>query len=599
MEGNPKAEQDQMKRLFKYLVAVSCRKTDQRIKSTHSRTYWNALCDVDLNSFTFNSEESNQPPPGLNLDSERQATIKAGITSDYDFLVLLTELNHPSRLDPDGASKYFSTQTPNMLQKAQHMISTGQRYSFYDETTWREFHEFLLDLLKRFKVNMSTLSELRGLDFRSPGGADATNFQNTVNTGRVLGYMLTRLARGRAFQQHIANIGPLLAEFLTQFATPPTVAETHSTPEPTSIPVFDDDTEMEDDESPPIFDEETKGMKVIDEINEDIEPAERIPLEEKGSLVKAFLSWFRLMVGPLDGAEIITEFVNDPRFPFTGISITMVTPPKTTTEVLPWRRLFNDGNLFPQSDPLKPLNGVTNSAIEAFMSQEIEKAEFSTGFYKLSRQAQRLWYEMKELNRVIPVLEKIKKLKFPKDKDSNIVNINSIITSITKFQKAALDKIKETKKAKWVSPVSLLPSVMDLEAEDPETLVEPALLEPVPEPTWKSIATSIDCLCIDHPVPPPSSSFFINFAKEDSFGGAMHCEVFMATLIDNAAHPGTYHPEWNLQEKTMKVSTPFLYFCCSLYQYCIMCTGLWKRHWGLKVLLPRLFLLPSLSSSTT
>ena len=69
---------------------------DQRLKSTQSQTYWNALSDVDVNSFTFNSEETNQPPPGLNSDSERQAVINAGIASDYDFLVLLAELNHPS-----------------------------------------------------------------------------------------------------------------------------------------------------------------------------------------------------------------------------------------------------------------------------------------------------------------------------------------------------------------------------------------------------------------------------------------------------------------------------------------------------------------------
>lgn len=544
---------------------------DQRFKSSRSQSYYNALAEVDTKKFTFelsSQSRDEQHNPELKPENDMEVEMK----NDIYFLTLLVYMDeHPPT--KSGSLPYFSSKFPNILQKARNILSVTRHYSFYDKTTYIEFHILLLDLLACFKNTVHLLSELRKFDLRTDS-SNAALFKTNVDRGRLYGYLLMRLARGGVFKQHVENIEQLLLDRIF----PATNVTAQSIPEQVLTPDADEEIDSTADRSG--IDKEISEAADRD-IDEEIDAVEGIPLE-KGLLSKAYGSWLRLMAIHLDGAEITVDFVNDPQFPFTEISITMLVPPKTNSKVLPWRDLFKiPGVLFPKSDP-SALNGPTNAKLEDFLARKIQDATFATKSNELAKKAQKSW-EAKNANRTLDALKQLELLTCSnKQSQSNL--ISKLITAIETEQ--AGDKVE--KDSKWVNFRIINPPKQLPESLSPQIdRIEPG-----------NISNEITHLNAMHAIP-VGSSFFVDFAKEDNFGGTLHCEAFMATLLDNATHPETYNASWNLHENEMKVNHRFSCFCRQSHQHCIMYTGIRKNHWGVETLLPCLLSFPWPCSRTT
>lgn len=517
----PQLVKAQRKRLYKYSLAICCKKIDIRFKSQRSQSYYSALLQVlvDNPKFPFTLTRS-QPANKLHDPLELQAQIDVGIRNDYDFLTVLVFLVDKSPTEP-GSPPLFPVEFPNILWKARNMMSTEKPYSFYDETTCIEFHLLLLELLARFKDAVQSLSESRKLDLSTESqAAEAAKFKTNVDNGRLYGYLLMRLARGRAFRQHVQNIEHLLAKHIAAVSAVQSAG----------------------------IDEEAQEMTpdVEEEINDEIVAVEGIPLEQLGVLSNAFGSWLRLMVAPLDAAEIIVDFVNDSRFPFRKVSINLLIPPKTNSETLPWRKLFTGHNLFPKSDPLA-IHGPTNAQIEDFLELKIQEATFATESHSMSVRAQNSWgsNNSNKVEQTLRILGLLESLVCSNDRLKDRMEVTELIKTIKasqannqkqmsmeweKFNKNLKLHNLSPKSSKQKTPTSQITSQDGIKA------------------SIASLAATV------YPEPPAGSSFFMDFAKEKSFGGTLHCEAFMATLLDNATHPGTYDAGWNLHEEEMKVN---------------------------------------------
>lgn len=531
---------------------------DQRFKSPRSQTYYNALVKVDTNKFTFKPSSQSRDEPLHDPELKAENDLEVEIKNDIYFLTLLVYMDdHPPT--KAGSLPYFSEKFPNILWKARNMPSTKQRYSFYDKTTYIEFHLLLLDLLACFKKTVHLLSELRKSDLHTDSD-NAARFKTNVDRGRLYGYLLMRLARGRVFKQHVENIELLLSDCIL----PATNIAAQSIPKPVFTPVPDKGIETAN------IDEETE---VADrDIDEEIDAMEGIP-PEKGLLSKAYGSWLRLMAIHLDGAEITVDFVNDPQFPFTEISITMLVPPKTSSKVLPWRDLFKSaGVLFPKSDPLA-LNGPTNAKLEEFLARKIQDATFATTSNELVKKANKSWHE-KNFSQTLDALKELKLLTYPNEQSEDLV------TKLIKAIETEQARDYGERASKWSSLRRVNP---------PKQLPDSPSLRMGIEPG--DIGNNITRLNAIYTIP-AGSAFFMDFAKEDNFGGTLHCEAFMATLLDNAAHPETYNADWNLHENEMKVNLSFSCFCRQSHQCCIMYTGIRKSHRGVETLLPCLLSFP-------
>lgn len=527
---------------------------------------------MDTNKFTFekSSQTVNEPH-----DPDLQAQIDVKLRNDYGFLEVLLSLDDSASTKP-GFPQHFSVKFPNILQKARDMDSTNLHYSFYDETTYIEFHLLLLDLLRRVKIVVQSLSDLRKFDLRGRP-TDAATFKANVDDGRLYGYLLMRLARGEAFGQHMENIEPLLTNYIHA-----TNASAQAAPSPVLAPVSDKATEMKDrlgrDEEAEEATAEAE-KEINKEINEEIDDMEEIPLEQKGLLSTAFGSWLRLMVIPLDAAEITIAFVNDSQFPFREISIQLLIPPITSSESLPWRTLLNNATFFPKSDPLQ-LNGPTNAKLEEFLDMKIQAATFSTRSHAFSQHVQKSW-KGKSISQTLKYLEDLKLLTFPDDRSKELVS--QLIDAIKTLEKNQ----QKDRKGKWIEYTKKLSPESSAQGK---TSASPIILSK--DSDLDSIGTRIASLTTLYPEPPAGSSFFMEFAKENSFGGTLHCEAFMATLIDNATHHGTYDEGWNLHTSEMQVNHIFPCFCYQSYSHCITLTGIRKNYWSVKTLLPGLLSLP-------
>jgi hypothetical protein len=98
-------------------------------------------------------------------------------------------------------------------------------------------------------------------------------------------------------------------------------------------------------------------------------------------------------------------------------------------------------------------------------------------------------------------------------------------------------------------------------------------------------------ICAIYCEPPAVDQFYLDFDKEDLFSGTLHCEAFLASLLDNfTKHFNIDMDTQTLQE--MKVDTLSLNFLSLDSHYVAYILGLWTSNWSVETLLPSLFPFP-------
>ena len=515
LESKSDDVEDQLARLYKYTLSMCCRKMNHRLQSPSSRHYLQSLEQVK--DFAFNpqpvGETSTNNTP---RDSRRE---RQEIVNDRRLLEDIIMLNGTTS---DG----ISINTPHMFLVAKNMTS-AEPFELYTSTTCMEFHQFLVMLLVGFRdtiANLSAQSSRALNDFRT---LDKVAFKRDLTKGRVYGYALMRMARGKAFRMHMENIEHLLLDY-----TPDTEASA-------SVPEGEQEGEDED--------EELRAVQV----------------DEKGSLSKSYGAWLRLMVIHFDAIEILVSFVNGAGASYESISIKILVPPTTRHEILPWSELFTDPNLFPKNDVLNPnLPTKSNAEIKQFLHDAIDNAKFALASYNQAKKAQTSW------------------------NFNNLVATREALSNLTKITSSRTLPQLDTESSGLQSAVSELISLQKKKKKPAANFDQD---EKLILGLKQSIDQGIKKLCANYREPPAIDTFYLAFDKEDSFFGTLHCEAYLASLLDNFTRhfqiDRTHVDMQTLQE--MKVD-PLSHFS-SLDSHYVACIGLRTSNWSVETLLPSLF----------
>lgn len=258
---------------------MCCRKMDRRLKSGQSQAYIQALKQVK--EFIFKPRPVDETSTNKSLRTLQREEIEfsndRGLLEDF---VLLAS-SKPGML---------SIEIPNIILAAHNMPSEGH-FELYTDSTHIEFHQLLLELLNRFCKALQNLSAASKQAQKGSQTIDTQTFKRDLSNGRVYGYALMRMARGRAFRMHMENIEPLLANYTR-------TTEASGSASAPNIEMDEQDIENKDEE--------------IEAIGVD---------KMMGSLSKSYGAWLRLMVVLFDAIEILVNFVNGNRFPYESISV--------------------------------------------------------------------------------------------------------------------------------------------------------------------------------------------------------------------------------------------------------------------------------------
>jgi hypothetical protein len=281
-----------------------------------------------------------------------------------------------------------------------------------------------------------------------------------------------------------------------------------------------------------------------------------------GSLSKSYGAWLRLMVVHFDAIEILVNFVNgDVGKSYDSISIKFLVPPTTSRKVLPWSELFTDPSIFPTSDLLNPDSTTkSNAEIKQFLEIAIRKAKFASEAHIQAKIAQTSW----NTNRPNQTREALKILK-DITSSSPIPLKNDILDNVIKWVK--LQKNKNNPLARQTANIN----------EEEKKLKQ-------------DIDDEIIYICDTYREPPAIDKFYLAFDMEESFSGTLHCEAYLASLLDNFIRhfviDSNYVDMQALQE--MKVDPLIFWPSDSHYVY----IGFWSSNWSVETLLPSLFQFP-------
>jgi len=220
---------------------------------------------------------------------------------------------------------------------------------------------------------------------------------------------------------------------------------------------------------------------------------------DKGSRSKSYGTWLRLMVVHFDAIEILVDFLNGDGKRFKTISIKILVPPTTIPEVLPWSELFTHPNLLPEIDLVNP-NSITksNMEIKEFLQKAIEKARFTSETHTYAKTAQTHWNANRHTQ--------------TRDALVNLTNITS-----SSFDTKIVGHVKD-----WIKLQKKKRNPRATENFDQEE-----------NNLKQSIDEGILSICDTYDEPPAIDKFYLNFEKKDNFSGTIHCEAYLASLLDN------------------------------------------------------------------
>ncbi|KJA24847.1 hypothetical protein HYPSUDRAFT_200120 [Hypholoma sublateritium FD-334 SS-4] len=473
---------EQCKRLYKYALSFCCRKMDRRLQSDRSTSYYEALHQVD--NFTF--KPSKRAP-----EEADHVQLEASIQSDFNFLCSLSDVSSRSKSKVLGPDKI-----PNILQLATDAYSAksaadSSADKLYSEATCHEFHLLLLDLLKSYREVVGWLANMsKSANSQPIPETDKETFKNKVNDGRLYGYLLLRLARGRAYELYLENLEPLLAERIHA-----QLAKQDADPHKTDGDADDTDLDKEIDKTNNKDKAAKRKAKATEEEIKQLEEVDLIASFEtiytvEGMLMKSFVAWLRLTVVHIDACEILVEFVNDKvQFPYDDIAIKMLVAPTSGPQILPWRKLFTTPGLFPTEDKSNPFDTIKNDEIKKFLEKGIQKAVQAVEARDHAKKA----YDGLRTQRYGRIRVAISKMAMLTPPDPLVISLNNILVT-SKGNKSQADSEVDTQIAKGVRGI------------------------------------------------------YDKYPRDDPFGGALHCEIFLATLLDDTH----YGDHWPLQQSDIK-----------------------------------------------
>ncbi len=175
-------------------------------------------------------------------------------------------------------------------------------------------------------------------------------FHKLVSKGRLFAFVLMRIARSWALQMHLANIEDQLKQYVHAPVVAPSTFDNPEAP----------DSEALDDE--------------LDTIRLDNSQLHEQQEQPPGLLAKMFATWILLLILQFDAIEILVTYVDGSAFQqsYTDIDIKILLAPTTSSQVLDWRKLFDDPEIFPATGVSSTM---TNAQIKDALSKAVNEAQ--------------------------------------------------------------------------------------------------------------------------------------------------------------------------------------------------------------------------------
>ena len=224
--------------------------------------------------------------------------------------------------------------------------------------------------------------------------------------------------------------------------------------------------------------EEQEEPKELDEELKAVQPFVEVDGVET-PLWQSYLDWLRLMVAHFDAADILLTYVTGPSFVHHTISIQVLVAPPVDERLLPLKELLNDPTLFPTTttaaSPHNSQATITNREILEFLEEGFKHSSHVKGINTR-------WTK----------------------RGQNPSNIKTI--------KGVLEDLKISRFEGWSLSATKLLDALNASPIDSSKITEDI------ESLWASCA------------------FFTSLEKSQrKFKGTLHCEVCLASLLDETA----------------------------------------------------------------
>lgn len=447
-----------------YVLSACCRKMDRRFKSKQSAPYFQALAAVNARTFEYSAVE--EP---LNANKKSRGDVRREKNETYNDLMLLktfAPLTETIDKPPLLTNKF-----PNLVRVAA-LATSDKILELYTDDTCMEFHKLLVELLEHFRDVLDKLSDLNQRAKKDPGSMDMQAFQTYLHMGRVYGYTLMRIARGRAFRKHMENIEPLLKEY-TATSDPGMTAE----------------------------DQKAEGKDETEANDTELEAIQTGKQTSNGSLSMRYGAWLRLMVEHFEEVDLLANHVTGANFPFDDISIKiLIAPTITNAEVLPWYELITDSKLFPTctlDNNFMPASHISNDGIGIFLTKAIKKANATRLFYGHVQAVKKNW------NPERPWLA---------------------IDPLTRLQKSIPEDSVDPKDLSIKSTLSYILEQINKRSRNGG---DPAHLD------WEELSNRLEDVYARFCPPTKTDLFYLKLDEPRILRTHVNCEDYLASLLDN------------------------------------------------------------------
>lgn len=354
------------------------------------------------------------------------------------------------------------------------LAAANKPFQLYSEKTSKQFHLLLVDILQALQTALRELEANQS----STDGEPSDKFRTAQLAVALNGYALLKLSESNALRRHLKMIQPLLSDKLREHMVETVLVQ----------PEEEADDEMRE-----------------------VQPH----ISKEGSLVLLYMSvwdWVRLQVVHFDAVEILLAYVHGRRFPHTPLLIKLLSvppildtttrpvtnlPPQVSSQMLPWRDLFNEDSVFPK-------NCEEHIAMYDFLEETTGTAEVIVRLVKL-------WRERKA-----PYGKKRQLLVGPDMRVDSIKNIIAYMIENLKDDKLKVDRLPGRDEKK-----SAIQDLLHLTQNYANTNI------------WeeyghgsikgKAITMSLETL--------QSDMIFFTCLVAPVFKGTLHCEALLASFM--------------------------------------------------------------------
>ena len=326
----------QVSLLRTYVIATCYRKMYRRFKhKTLSLPYISTLESVNMAGIDFNSQEKQN----IAFESQEKQELQDANDRKFlvDFLITYSE-DQPSKL-----------RFTNLLEQAR-LAAQHKPFQLYNESTYREFHGLLLQLLDDFRDGLLALQKSADKTMRSiqdENDSDNILFGDYLNLVDLIGYGLQKLTRGSALHMHLRTINSSLQEHRRR---------------------LDISTSSEEEQDEELKAVQPQALRIVTD-----QPQQQVALHE------SYVEWLKLILIHFDSADILGRYINGPQFQWNTVNVRILNAPPVSNDMLDWRELFTDPKFstiwgsasdpsFTQEKILEFLDNVANSNLEVSVS---------------------------------------------------------------------------------------------------------------------------------------------------------------------------------------------------------------------------------------